>query len=123
MQEPTHHRLCLTFARLALYALRVYLDGMTGPWSEATAENVRAVMARKRRRGTELARVLGLSQTAASRRMSGLTPFDVNELCETAAWLGVPITDLLPEPREGAYLRTTEGYGPGNHLPGVALAA
>lgn len=65
-------------------------------WAESLAEEVRAVMARKRRRGTELGSVLGLSQSAASRRMSGETPLSVDELLAIAEWLDVPFTDLIP---------------------------
>lgn len=81
----------------------------TSPWVSATAENVRAVMARKRKRGTELARVLHLSQTAASRRMNGQTPIHVDELISVAEWLNVPVTDLLPETASRLHTRGYRG--------------
>lgn len=61
------------------------------------SDNIRAEMARRRLSQTELAGVLGISQTAVSRRLSGDTRFSVDELLKVAGWLGVPAASLLPE--------------------------
>jgi transcriptional regulator with XRE-family HTH domain len=63
---------------------------------EQVAASVRAELARQRKSGSALARHLGLPQSAVSRRLLGHVPFDVDQLAATAAWLNVPITDLLP---------------------------
>ena len=68
---------------------------MTKPYG--VGANVRAEMARRQLSQTALAAHLGLSQAAVSRRLSGHTPFDVNELASVAAWLGVPASTLLGE--------------------------
>lgn len=62
-----------------------------------TADNVRAEMARQRLPQIALAKHLGLSQAAVSRRLNGQTPFDVNELVAVAALLDVPAAALLGE--------------------------
>lgn len=60
-----------------------------------TADNIRAEMARQRVPQIALAKHLGLSQAAVSRRLNGLTAFDVNELVSVATLLKVPAADLL----------------------------
>lgn len=72
---------------------------------QTIASNLRAEIARQKRRKGDLAPVLNLSPAAVTRRLSGETPLDVNELCAVAAWLNVPITTLLPEPPEGGTTR------------------
>jgi transcriptional regulator with XRE-family HTH domain len=61
-----------------------------------TASNLRAEMARQNRKKRELAALLGISPAAVTRRISGETPLDVNELLAIAEWLDVPVTELLP---------------------------
>ena len=53
-------------------------------------------MAEQRRHQAELATVLGVAVSGASRRLSGKVPFNVDELDVVARWLEVPITRLLP---------------------------
>lgn len=60
-----------------------------------TGQNVRAEMARKGVTQSELAAALGLSQTVISSRLRGKTPFDVNEITTTAAFLGLPVVSLI----------------------------
>ena len=67
--------------------------------ADLVAAEVRAEMARQRRTQAELAEHLNVSQAAVSRRLVGLVPFDVSELDEVAAFLGVPLADLLPTRR------------------------
>ncbi len=63
--------------------------------AEQVAATVRAEMARRRVTQTALADVLGMTQTALSRRISGAIPFDVNELHAIAEHLGLPPAALL----------------------------
>lgn len=62
----------------------------------AVAAEVRAEIARQSRRQQEVADLLGLSQTAVSRRLRGVTDFEVGELLKVAAFLRVPVTQFLP---------------------------
>lgn len=58
----------------------------------------RNVAAEMRRRGvtqTALAQVLATSQTAVSARLTGKTPFKIDELVRVAAHLDIPLGDLL----------------------------
>src|SRR5438046_1645738 len=43
----------------------------------------------------DLQRVLGLSQTAVSKRLRGLTPWDINELAAVAEFFHMPLGDLI----------------------------
>jgi hypothetical protein len=63
---------------------------------EAVAAQVRAELARKRISQTWLAPRLNMTQQKLSRRLTGVTPFEVTELLAIAAELDVPVTDLLP---------------------------
>lgn len=63
---------------------------------ERTAEEVRALLARKRISATELARQMGVSQAYVWRRLDGRTAFDLDDLERVALLLGVPILTLLP---------------------------
>jgi len=63
---------------------------------EHVAAEVRAAMGRKRISGLQLARACGLTQSAMSRRITGHTPFDVNEIAAVAAELGVEVGSLFP---------------------------
>jgi transcriptional regulator with XRE-family HTH domain len=58
--------------------------------------NVRAEMARKGTTQRNLADYLGIPQTSVSRRLSGITPFDINELTAVAELLDVHLDVLLP---------------------------
>ena len=52
-------------------------------------------MARQRRRQADLGEVLGLTQGAVSKRMSGTVALDVDELGKIASFLGVDVSALL----------------------------
>jgi transcriptional regulator with XRE-family HTH domain len=69
-------------------------DGMES-LSTQVAANVRAEMARQRKRQSDLGDVLGLTQGAVSKRMSGTVALDVNEVGKIAEFLGVPVSALL----------------------------
>lgn len=64
--------------------------------TQQTGANVRAEMARKGVSQEELAARLGFSQSVVSKRLRGITPFDINELTLIAQHLGVPLASLLP---------------------------
>ena len=63
--------------------------------AELTAGAVRAELARRRISGRAMARALGWSHGTTSRRLSGSSPFDIDELAAVAAFLGVPTSALL----------------------------
>ena len=65
--------------------------------ADSVAAIVRAEMARRRRSSADLARELGISPVSVSRRLTGEVPIDVNELAQIAAFLGLPMSSLLPE--------------------------
>lgn len=70
--------------------------------TERVAAEVRAAMARHRITQEHMARLLGLSQTALSRRLTGAVAFDVNELARVAEHLGMASADLLGQPERAA---------------------
>lgn len=65
------------------------------------AAEIRAQIARKGLSGRQLAFRLGKSQPWMSRRLTGDVAFDVNELDQIAAVLGVSARDFFPENDEG----------------------
>lgn len=67
----------------------------TGRLRERTAEEIRVILARKRWSAAELARRTGLKQPYVSRRMTGETAFDLDDLEVIARELGVSVTELL----------------------------
>lgn len=75
-----------------------------GRLRERTAEEIRALLARRRISAAELARRTGLKQSTLARRMTGETAFDLDDLELIAEVLGVQVTDLLPR-SEGASIR------------------
>lgn len=64
--------------------------------SGRVAEEIRALLARRRMSGRELARALDVSPSWVSYRLTGTQPIDVNDLDRIARVLGVGIVDLLP---------------------------
>lgn len=68
------------------------------PLRVTMAEEIRALLARKRISGVRLATAIGKSQSYVSRRLTGETPFDVDDLEGIARVLGVDITAFLPRP-------------------------
>jgi len=72
---------------------------------------VRATMARRRISATELGRITGRNQQYWSRRLTGLTAFDVDDLATLSRILRVPIASFFPndgpEP-EGSGDRTSD---------------
>lgn len=75
----------------------------TVPLRERVAEELRALLARRKVTPTELGRRLGKSQTWVWRRLEGEVAFDLNDLEAIAAVLAVTPADLLPpDVRRGA---------------------
>lgn len=58
---------------------------------QQVAEEVRALMARRRLSGVKLAKAMGKSQAYVWRRLSGETPFDVDDLETVARIFDVPV--------------------------------
>jgi transcriptional regulator with XRE-family HTH domain len=63
--------------------------------AEIVAANVRAEMARTRTKQSDVAKAIGVGQPNVSRRLSGEVPFDVNQLAQLSALLGVSMARLL----------------------------
>jgi transcriptional regulator with XRE-family HTH domain len=70
---------------------------MTPTLSDRVASVVRAEMARKRVGQEEIAARLGLSQASVSRRIRGVTPFELDELETVADLLGLPVTAFIED--------------------------
>lgn len=71
---------------------------MTPPTTLAarTALEIRAEIGRQHRSDASLARALGWSKMALSRRLTGAIPFDLKEVEDIAFVLGVPVSQLVP---------------------------
>lgn len=67
------------------------------------AEEIRALMARRRLSGVQLAAQIDKSQGYLSRRLNGVQPFDVDDLEAIAGVLGVPVSALLRPPGIGSH--------------------
>lgn len=67
----------------------------TETFSERVAEQVRRELAAKKLPASVLAPVLDIGVQAAQRRVSGETPFGLDEVPLVAAFLEVPISRLL----------------------------
>lgn len=60
-------------------------------------EKVHTLMWRAKRTQAQLADLLGVHQSAVSNRLKGKTDWTAVELAITAGWLGVEISDLVPQ--------------------------
>jgi transcriptional regulator with XRE-family HTH domain len=78
----------------------------TATLSQMVAEEIRALMARRRMSGRQLAVELGVSPSWVSYRLTGAQPIDVNDLMLISRALGVGVHDLLPPPNLAATART-----------------
>jgi len=87
--------------------------------SDYAAGEIRAILARRRSTGKELAETLGVSRSWVSYRLIGTTEITLNDLERIARALDVDIADLLPRRvyRDGR--RTGEGgiMWPSSHAP------
>lgn len=73
--------------------------------TDLVAEEIRAMMARRRITGQQMARQLGVSNAWVSYRLNGKQAIDLNDLERIAGVLEVDVQDLLPEPDELAERR------------------
>lgn len=89
---------------------------------DTAASNLRAELARQNKKKSEMALLLGISPAAVTRRVSGETALDVNEVVALAEWLDIPVTDLIGGT---AYRPTTDRSSGDNAMPayGPALVA
>lgn len=63
--------------------------------TSGTADTVRGELARRRIRGRDLARELGWPERTFRRRLSGETPFTVDELVAIARFLDMSVASLI----------------------------
>lgn len=70
--------------------------------ADIAADVIRVELARKRANQGQLAELLGLSQPAIHRRMSGKVPWRISELTQVAEYLGVTVSALLADDAEAA---------------------
>lgn len=75
--------------------------GTGGNLTEQVAAEVRALMGRYAVTQMQLVDVLGVSQTGVSKRLRGITPFDVNEIGKLADFFGVDPEELVGGTRVG----------------------
>jgi transcriptional regulator with XRE-family HTH domain len=66
-----------------------------GNLRERVAEEIRALMARRRVTQTQLAAHMGVSQSYVSRRLLGQEAFDLDDLDVISAFFGVAVVTLL----------------------------
>ena len=71
--------------------------GQTANLSDRVAEEIRALLGRRRMSQAELARKLGTSGAWLNYRLTGKQPIDLNDLADIAGALGVAVADLLPQ--------------------------
>lgn len=74
--------------------------------TEQVAEEIRALLARRRMSGRELARRMGASPSWVNFRLTGAQPINLDDLQRIAEVLEVDITDLLPRPNPGRVIAT-----------------
>lgn len=74
--------------------------------SAVAAEEIEVMLVRRRLNKSGLARLLGVSHTWVTNRLSGQQEIGLNELQRIAAILNVEVTDLLPRANEGRVLPT-----------------
>lgn len=78
----------------------MYLLGMDT--DETVGRRVRSNLTLRGLGSSDLANLLGITRSAANRRLSGATSFSASDLAVVAEWLDVSVSDLfepLPEQR------------------------
>lgn len=87
--------------------------GVRGSLSDQIAEEIRAMMARRRVSGRQLAQLLDVSPAWVSYRLTGTQEIGVNDLERIAEALDAEVLDLLPRrltvSHTARYVRVTEG--------------
>ena len=69
--------------------------------ADIVASNIRAEAARLGYTQVEFGRALGISQNQITRRWKGVINWQLDELDDVAALLGLTVTDLITPPRGG----------------------
>lgn len=85
-----------------------------GSLASIVGGNVRALLAVRKVSQVQLAEILGVTQSAVSKRLRGVTPFDTNDLEAIATAFGVPPMELLNaqfSPGISRHPFVTVGYG------------
>ena len=72
--------------------------------SVRVADEINAMLGRRRMAKSELARKLGVSHTWVTNRLAGTTPIDLNDLDRIARAIGVPVQSLLPNDQDSRVL-------------------
>jgi transcriptional regulator with XRE-family HTH domain len=83
-----------------------------GHLNDIVAEEVRALMARRRMSQAAVAKVLGISQSQLSKRLRSDIVFDLGEVQKLADFFGVGIVDLV----SGSTHETPPPAGPGEDV-------
>lgn len=89
--------------------------------ADLVAEELRALLARRRISGRQLARELGESPSWVNFRLTGHTAIGLNDLQRIAEVLQVTPTDLLPSKPSDGHGRVTAAYRPRSPRTPVAL--
>lgn len=84
--------------------------------NQLVGERVHQALWRRKITQTQFAPMLGVTQSALSRKMRGERAFGVDELLDISAYLDIPVTELLPtrkdphpeDPDGGPMSRLTE---------------
>lgn len=83
---------------------------LSGPkLRESVAEEIRALMARRRVSRQAMATALGVSHTTVWRRLSGETALDLDELESIAGVLGVTVVELVSRAQAGSVINAEPG--------------
>jgi transcriptional regulator with XRE-family HTH domain len=85
--------------------------------SSLVAEEIRALMARRRMSGRQLAEKLGVSPSWVSYRLTGERPIDMNDLDLIALHLDVDVHKLLPPAHSASRVRSESGGKSGRVVP------
>lgn len=72
------------------------MDEQSTTTTEGVNAEIRAHMARRRVRQSDLADALGIHQSSVSERMTGKVSWNIDELDRIAGFLDLPITALFP---------------------------
>jgi transcriptional regulator with XRE-family HTH domain len=67
------------------------------PEQEYVAGEVRAELARQKKRHGELASLLGITRQSLSFKIRGIYAFSTDDLVKIARWLDVPVAKFLPD--------------------------
>jgi len=83
--------------------------------TERVAEEIRALLARRKMRQTQLARLMGVTDQWLSIRLRGIQPIDLNDLERMCAAMGVNVVDVVRAVADGSTLRYGRPHpvGPG----------